>query len=182
MSEQPDVKNITVLYADFMGFTKLAKIFQPDDMMAFLNRLFAVMEAPINESGGVIDKIIGDAILVTFNAFQSLEKHQERAVKAALEIIKAVHVFSREEELDINLGLGISSGAACCGPLGTKKFHPATVIGPVVARAFKLSERACREKETTLLVDDTIFHETISIFEYQQIEENIFKVQIPIVQ
>ncbi|MBN2382777.1 adenylate/guanylate cyclase domain-containing protein [bacterium] len=182
MTNKTATKEISILYADFIGFTALARIFQPEDMMAFLNRLFAVMEAPIEENGGVIDKIIGDGIVVTFNAFQPCDHHPEKAVKTALGIIKAVNLFARDEEQAIAIGIGIASGKVSCGPLGTPRHHPNTVIGLPVGRAVKLGERASREKETTLLVDSSVFHETISAFEYQQIDEDTFKIQVPIVQ
>ncbi|MFC1852075.1 adenylate/guanylate cyclase domain-containing protein [candidate division CSSED10-310 bacterium] len=176
----PEVKDITVLYADFIGFNKLAKIFEPNDMMAFLNRLFQVMEAPINEFQGVIDKIVGDAIIVTFNAFEPVAQHQEDAVKTAIKIIDAVKAFSQEEEHKIELGIGIASGQASCGPVGTSTYHPPTVVGQVVGKAYQLSEKGCKQNLSTLYVDANVFHETISSFEYQQIEEDIFKVNIPL--
>lgn len=172
----PEIRNVSILYADLIGFSKIAKIFEPDDMMAFLNRLFSVMEAPIEEHDGVIDKIIGDGIMISFNAFKNVGNHQEKAVRTALAIINAVQNFSKELEQPVFLGIGIASGKASCGPLGTPKYFTNTVIGQVVGKAVSLGERGCSEESTTLLVDSSIFHETISTFEYRQIEEDIFKV------
>lgn len=181
MDSIPEIRNVTVLYADLIGFKKLAAIFQPDDMMAFLNRLFFVMEPAIQDHKGIIDKIVGDGIFVTFNAFEPLTNHQEQAVKAALAIIKAIRNFAQAEEQSIEVGIGIASGQASCGELGTKTFRPRTVVGKVVGRAVQLSERGCCDNKTTLLVDASVFEETISSFEYQQIEEDCFKVNIPII-
>lgn len=182
VSNEHFIQEISVLFADFIGFNKLARIFQPDEMMIFLNRLFAIMEEPIEKNQGVIDKIIGDGIIVTFNAFQPVNNHQEAAVNTALGILKAVRQFARKEEQKIHFGVGIASGKASCGPLGTSKFRPRTIIGHVVGRAVQLCEKSSNEDKSLLLVDANIFHETISSFEYQQIDEDTFKVNIPLLQ
>lgn len=135
---------ITTLFADIRGYTSLSERCDPETLVSVLNRyLGAATEAILSEEG-TIDKFMGDAIMAFFNAPILQSDHTLRAVRAALQMRKAINEIKDEfpSELRLQVGIGIHSGDAVLGLVGTQKRMEYTAIGDSVNIAKRLQENA----------------------------------------
>lgn len=136
--------NITTLFADIRGYTSLSERCEPETLVSVLNRyLGAATEALLKEEG-TIDKFMGDAILAFFNAPIPQTQHPLKAVRAALEIRKAINRIKADfsSEFWLDFGIGIHTGEAVLGLVGTEKRLEYTAIGDSVNLAKRLQENA----------------------------------------
>lgn len=135
---------ITTLFADLRGFTSLAEQIDPEILVSVLNRYLGVAAEAILAEGGTIDKFMGDAVMAIFNAPLTQADHTLRAVRAALHM-RAIPRSSQEEfppELQLSFGIGIHSGEALLGLVGTEQRLEYTAIGDSVNTAKRLQENA----------------------------------------
>jgi PAS domain S-box-containing protein len=135
---------ITTLFADIRGFTSLSERCDPETLVSVLNRyLGAATEAILSEQG-TIDKFMGDAIMAFFNAPIPQSDHTLKAVRAALHMRSAINSIQGElpSELRLGIGVGIHSGEAVLGLVGTQERLEYTAIGDSVNIAKRLQENA----------------------------------------
>ncbi|HOY68147.1 MAG TPA: adenylate/guanylate cyclase domain-containing protein [Candidatus Ozemobacteraceae bacterium] len=132
-----------VLTSDIRGFTPLCESRPPAEVVALLNRHFAVMAPLITAAGGRIDKFIGDAIQAVFVESPGAEPAAARAVSAGIAMLHALEGINREREtaglLPYRAGVGIAGGRLLTGAIG----HPSTrldfaLLGPAISRAADL--------------------------------------------
>ena len=124
-----------MLFSDIRGFTTLSESRTPEQVVTLLNRYFDLQVAAIFEQGGTLDKFIGDAIMAFWNAPLSAPDHAVRAVRAALAMSRSLEVFRQElgefgQHFDI--GIGIHTGPAVVGFLGSSQRLDYTAIGDTV--------------------------------------------------
>lgn len=131
-------REVTVLFADIRGFTSFSEKMPPDQVVAELNSLLKVMVDCTFEYQGTLDKFIGDAILVLFNAPLNQEDHVQRAVKMALEMQSRI----AEHSTQLSIGIGIHMGEAVVGNIGTPQRMEYTAIGSTVNIASRLCDQA----------------------------------------
>ncbi|MDP3537626.1 MAG: adenylate/guanylate cyclase domain-containing protein [Azonexus sp.] len=134
-------REITILFSDIRGFTTLSESRTPEEIVTLLNRYFDLQVAAIFEQGGTLDKFIGDAIMAFWNAPVSVPDHAIRAVRAALGMSTALEGFKKElgelgEHFDI--GIGIHTGSAVVGFLGSSQRLDYTAIGDSVNVASRI--------------------------------------------
>jgi adenylate cyclase len=142
---------VTVLFSDIRNFTTLSEKLDAHEVVEFLNRYFERICAIILEQGGTIDKYIGDAVMVQFGAPVSYPDHAARALRAALAMRDAAGEFvswmsERFAERNLpafNIGIGIHTGEAIVGNVGSSRRMEYTVIGDTVNLASRL-ESACK--------------------------------------
>jgi adenylate cyclase len=127
-------RDVSVLFVDVTGSTWLAATRAPTEVVALLNRLYAVVVRVVGEEGGWVDKFEGDAALCVFGAPAALADHPSRALRAARRM--------RELVPDIDLGIGVSSGMVVAGNVGSEARFEYTVIGDPVNEASRLTEEA----------------------------------------
>ncbi len=135
---------ITTLFADIRGYTSLSERFDPELLVSVLNRyLGAAAEAILSEQG-TIDKFMGDAIMAFFNAPIQQPNHILRAVRAAMKMRSVINSIQTEypPELRLGIGIGIHSGEAVLGLVGTQERLEYTAIGDSVNIAKRLQENA----------------------------------------
>jgi class 3 adenylate cyclase len=113
---------ITVLFSDIVGFTELSSSTRPQDLVAMLNRIFREFDAIASRHGLEKIKTIGDAYMVAAGLPQYCDDHAMRAADMALEMLEAVDAFNRESGADLSIRVGLHSGSAVAGVIGTKKF------------------------------------------------------------
>jgi adenylate cyclase len=135
---------ITTLFADIRGFTAFSESTDPETLVGVLNRFLAAFAEAILKEEGTIDKFLGDAVMAWFNAPIPQPDHTTRAVRAALEIRDAVVALHDElpEEFRLSFGVGIHSGDALLGLVGTQRRLEYTAIGDSVNTAKRLQENA----------------------------------------
>jgi len=129
-------REVTILMSDLRGFTALAERLEPTEVVALLNQYLSAMVEPIQQSGGTIDEIIGDAILVLFGAPLAMEDGAQRAVRCALEMQKAmggVNEYNLQRGWpEIEMGIGLHSGEVVVGNIGSTKRSKYGVVGRTV--------------------------------------------------
>ncbi|MFC1833223.1 adenylate/guanylate cyclase domain-containing protein [Thermodesulfobacteriota bacterium] len=129
-------REVTLLMSDLRGFTALAERLEPTDVVALLNHYLSGMVDLIQESGGTIDEIIGDAILVLFGAPTAMPDAAQRAIRCALEMQKAMFEVN-EHNLqkgwpEIEMGIALHTGEVVVGNIGSTKRSKYAVVGRTV--------------------------------------------------
>jgi adenylate cyclase len=136
-------RNVSVLFADLQGFTSFSERSDPMDVSAMLNQYFEVAVPMIaNEHGGQVDKLIGDAIMVTFNTRGDQPDHAIRAVRAGLALQQeTARIVERHPEWP-RFRVGVNSGQAMVGLVGAEGHRSYTAIGDTVNLASRLEGQA----------------------------------------
>lgn len=133
---------VTVLFSDIRGFTTLSQHREPEEIVSLLNKYFSRQTDVIFQHGGTMDKFIGDAIMAFWGAPIADPNHAQHAVDAALDMVEALQLFkaSLGGELGENfdVGIGIHSGEAVVGMIGSQTKLDYTCIGDTVNTASRL--------------------------------------------
>ncbi len=149
----------TILMADIRDFTALSERMPPRQVVRVLNRYFTEMVEECMEHGGMIDKFIGDAIMVVFGApvRQTPEQSALSAARAALGMRRRLErlniAFAADDLPALRIGIGVHTGEAIAGNIGAPQRLDYTLIGDVVNTAARI-ESACKELGCDLLVSD----------------------------
>ena len=137
-----DEKEISVLFSDLRNFTAMSEGLEPKELVSMLNHIFDPMTEAILEQQGMLDKYIGDAIMALFNAPIALDNHAEKAVISALAMVEVKNEINRqmsEQGLpNVEIGIGINTGLAIVGNMGSKLRFSYTAIGDAVNLASRL--------------------------------------------
>lgn len=150
-------KELTLLFVDIRGFTAFSEANPPEKVVNMVNRYLSLTSRAIQENNGTIDKYIGDATMAVFNAPNDLPDHPMCAVKAAW-AMKQGSIALREEILrdygvDLQFGIGVNTGPAVVGNMGSDFRMDYTAIGDSVNTAARLESNA--QKGQVLLSDAT---------------------------
>jgi len=135
-------REVTVLFSDIRGFARMAEEISPVELVSTLNDYFSAMIDIIFKYEGVLDKFIGDAIMAFWNAPLDQKNPALRGVLAAYEMQRALVAINKKREAagkaPINMGVGINTGEAVAGTIGSEKKMEYTVIGDTVNVAQRL--------------------------------------------
>lgn len=142
-----DLREITVLFCDIRGFTAMSETMGPHDLVAMLNDLFTRLSDRILEGRGTIDKFIGDEVMAFWNAPLPTDDHQRLACETVLRLRAAARAMSEDRRragrVPIALAMGLASGPACIGNIGSRHRFNYTAIGETVNQAARV-QAACR--------------------------------------
>ncbi len=168
IAEKVESKTITVLFSDIRGFTSLSENRSPEEVVALLNRYFALQVEVIFRFNGTVDKFIGDCIMAFWGAPLDNPEHARDAVLAAIAMSEALEKFKRDNSdlpPDFDVGIGIHSGTAVVGSIGSDMRKEFTAIGDTVNLASRIEgqtkdlARILVSQETVLLCGDALdFH------------------------
>lgn len=138
------LKEITALFADLRGYTAFSESTSPEELVMVLNRYLAVAADSLMAEEGTIDKFLGDAVMAWFNAPAPQPDHTLRAVRAALALREAVAGLHQRlpERLHLSFGVGVHTGEALLGLVGTRDRLDYTAVGDCVNIAKRLQENA----------------------------------------
>ncbi len=140
-SQKPQSLPLTVLFSDIRGFTTFSESRTPEQVVNMLNRYFSRQVATVFKHGGTVDKFIGDAIMAFWGAPLPDERQAEHAVQAALEMARVARQFAQEleaEGVQFDIGIGIHSGPAVVGFIGSENKTDYTAIGDTVNLASRI--------------------------------------------
>jgi adenylate cyclase len=134
-------KVLTILFSDIRGFTSISEKLTPEELVEFLNSYFTRVTGLIMREQGLVDKFIGDAIMAFWNAPVTVEEHADFAVTAALAMRATLDVIRKEHEGKyprLEVGIGINTGEAIVGNIGSAERLSYTAIGDSVNLASRL--------------------------------------------
>jgi adenylate cyclase len=143
---------VTVLFVDLIGYTAFAEASTPEQVVTMLNSFFQKVIEVVQSEGGLVNKFEGDAALCVFGAPSDQPDHAARALCAAARIPAAV----AQLPLALPAGIGVATGYAVAGNIGTSDRYEYTVIGDVVNLAARLTELAKHHPTLVLAAADTV--------------------------
>ncbi len=146
-----ELRTVSVLFVDLTGSTRLAADRPAEEVVALLNRFFAVVVDVVEANGGWINKFEGDAALAIFGAPIDVEDAAGRALAAAREL----DVRLREDVPELEAGIGVACGEAVAGNIGAERRFEYTVIGDPVNEASRLTDLA-KTTEGRVLASDVV--------------------------
>ncbi|CAN5594670.1 adenylate/guanylate cyclase domain-containing protein [soil metagenome] len=139
-------QTITVLFADIRGFTSFSEKENPEKVVGLLNRYFSAMSEIIFAHGGTLDKYIGDGLMAIFGAPTATPEDAKNALKTAVTMQQRLVNLNNELEADgfdrIQIGIGLHTGVATIGYIGSEKRSEYTAIGDTVNLASRLESNA----------------------------------------
>lgn len=141
LAREGESRDISVLFSDIRGFTTLSEKRTPQQVVQLLNRYFTLQVEVVFRHGGSLDKFIGDCIMAFWGAPLDDPRHAFNAVSAALEMAEVLQRFKAElgeEDADFDVGIGIHSGPAVVGLIGSDQRKEYTAIGDTVNLASRI--------------------------------------------
>ena len=144
----------TFLFTDVRGFTNLSEKLKPEEVTDIMNKVLTVQVECIQAHGGMVDKFIGDACMAIFNAPLDLNEHEQRAVACARDIRTAIRMLQKELPEPIAIGIGVNTGEAIIGNMGSDTRFDYSAIGDAVNTAARL-ESATKEAGVDLLIGES---------------------------
>jgi adenylate cyclase len=171
-----DSKNITILFLDIRGFTPLSEKLTPPELVDTLNTMFNMITETTLRNRGTIDKFIGDAAMILFNAPLDVEDHPRMAVQTAYEIQQSMNKI-RDEILErygveVNVGVGIHTGNVVVGNIGSYLRVDYTAIGDNVNIAARIESQT---KKGQIHVSEHVYEKTKAFFLFNEGEDRMFK-------
>jgi adenylate cyclase len=179
---------ITVLFADIRGFTAYSENEKPEKVVRLLNRYFSAMSELIFEHGGTLDKYTGDGLMALFGAPTATPEDAKNALKTAVAMQKRMEILNRELEAEgfgrIAVGIGLHTGEAIIGYIGSEQRSEYTAIGDTVNLASRLESSALGGQilisEATAQASENLFpminHEPLQVKNRTQ-PVNLFEVR-----
>ncbi|MFA7403035.1 MAG: adenylate/guanylate cyclase domain-containing protein [Pelobacteraceae bacterium] len=154
-------REVTVLFSDIKSFTTYSENHQPEEVVAILNEYLGAMTDVVLKWEGILDKFIGDAIVVFWGAPMKQEDHAERAVRCALEMQERLDQLRRKWEAEgrspLASGIGLNSGEAIVGNIGAQgKKMDYTVIGDHVNLGARVEGLTRRYDARILMTEYTL--------------------------
>ncbi|ERN40392.1 adenylate cyclase, family 3 (some protein containing HAMP domain) [Rubidibacter lacunae KORDI 51-2] len=147
----PVEADVSVLFADLVGFTSLSERLSPEEIARLLNDFFEEMLDPLFSTGGTLDKFIGDCIMAFFGAPEPQPDHADRAVAAAWGMLKRLEAMNARQvwPQPLELRIAINSGKSVVGDVGSSQRADYTVLGATVNLASRL-EAVCMPGECVI--------------------------------
>ena len=156
-----ETKQMTFLFSDIRGFTPISEKYKgnPEGLTKLINRFLTRMTDVIIKNGGTIDKFMGDCIMAFWNAPIANPKHKQMAIKSAIEmqteLVKLNKRLIAEGLPQINIGIGINSGEALVGNMGSEQRFDYSVIGDAVNLASRLESSSKTLGKTLVIGEET---------------------------
>ena len=178
-ADETDIRNATVsiLFADISGFTSVSETKAPEEVAEFLSNFFSAAVDAIFAYGGTLDKFIGDAVMAFFGAPIPQDDHADRAIMAGIMMMERVAVWNEEREKAglpvVRIRVGINSGPAVVGNVGTEKRVDYTVLGSSVNIASRLESGVAKPGQ--LVISQNTLDQVVGSFDTEPLGEFALK-------
>ena len=146
-----ELRYCTLLFTDLRGFTSMSEKMTPEEVADVMNTTLTIQVEEIQRSGGMVDKFIGDACMGIFSAPLDLAEHQNKAIEAAVRIQERIKKLNDTMDQEIQIGVGIQSGTACVGNMGSDTRFDYTAIGNCVNEAARY-ESSTKDVRVDILI------------------------------
>lgn len=137
-----ELRNVSILFCDIRGFTRLSEGMSPQDLIVLLNAHMTALTHIAYAHGGVVDKFVGDLIMVLFGAPVSTGRDAEQAVACALAMLAERRRMNEGAAHPLEVGIGIATGDVVAGCMGSEQRLSYTVLGHRVNLASRLCSMA----------------------------------------
>jgi adenylate cyclase len=148
----------TFLFTDVRGFTAMSEKLEPEEVTEIMNKALTIQADTVKEYDGMVDKYIGDAMMAIFNAPIDVANHETMAVLCAQDIQRKF----KKANLGVEIGVGINTGYAVVGNMGSDKRFDYSAIGDAVNLAARLESSTKEVGEDIVIGYDTISSSTFS--------------------
>ncbi|MCZ8180219.1 MAG: adenylate/guanylate cyclase domain-containing protein [Rhizobium sp.] len=148
-------RELTILFSDIRGFTTLSEKLMPTELTGLLNNFLTPMTDVLLKREATIDKYIGDAIMAFWNAPLDITDHPQKACLAALDMVSALERLNRESGMGLKIGIGLNTGMACVGNLGSDQRFSYSCLGDSVNLASRV-EGMTKLYEVSILVTEEV--------------------------
>jgi class 3 adenylate cyclase len=135
-------RQVTVLFADLCGYTRLSRELDAEEVHALLEEFFGLADDIVRRCGGTVDKHIGDCVMAVFGAPIAYGNDPERAVRAALEIQNRLPGLGQKVSRAVAVHIGVASGQVVASGTGSTSHREYTVTGELVNLASRLTDQA----------------------------------------
>jgi len=142
----------TFLFTDVRGFTAMSEKLEPEEVTKIMNKALTIQADAVKKYGGMVDKYIGDAMMAIFNAPIDLPGHETAAVLCARDIQENI----KKADINVEIGVGVNTGFACIGNMGSDTRFDYTAIGDAVNLAARLESSTKEVGEDIVIGYDTI--------------------------
>jgi adenylate cyclase len=161
----PEVREVSVLFADIVGFTPMSEKMSPAAVALLLNDYLSRMTDVIFRYEGTLDKYIGDAIMAVFGAPLDMKDHAERAIRTALEMQERLGEWNSEHKdgPSLRIRIGVNSGKAVAGEIGSVNKREYTVLGDTVNTASRLESGVA--KPGAVVIGENTYAMVAGLFE-----------------
>ena len=164
----------TIMFSDIRGFTPITESLGAQGTVGFLNDYFTLMVEEISKVGGMLDKFIGDAIMAAFGLPIPHDDDEDRAVRAAINMVKSLWVWNIERkskgQLPADMGIGLNTDEVVSGNIGSPKRMNYTLIGDGVNLAARL-ESACKQYGARILIAENTFRKLKGTYRIRDIDD-----------
>jgi len=143
-------RNCTFLFTDVRGFTAMSETMEPEEVTKIMNQALTIQSDTVKKYDGMVDKYIGDAMMAIFNAPLDLENHEEAAVLCAKEIQEQF----KSSKISVEIGIGVNTGPAVVGNMGSETRFDYTAIGDTVNLAARL-ESSTKEVGKDIVIGES---------------------------
>ncbi len=172
-------QTVTILFADIRGFTALSERENPEKIVSLLNRYFSAMSEEIFAHEGTLDKYIGDGLMAIFGAPTATSSDAKNAVRTAVAMQRRIAQLNQELIKEgfnqVNVGIGLHTGVATIGYIGSNQRSEYTAIGDTVNLASRLESNA---RGGEILVSEATAREVGDLFDYVQRESLTVKNRV----
>lgn len=159
---------VTILFSDIRGFTTISEKMKPEEVVVFLREYLTEMTEVVFQHGGTVDKYIGDTIMALYNVPLDQPDHAVQAVRTALEFQKRLRPLSEKFRAryghELACGVGIHTGEAVVGTMGSAQRFEYTAIGDTINLAARL-ENITKEYDASIVISEAT---------YQQVKDHCF--------
>ncbi|WP_139356889.1 adenylate/guanylate cyclase domain-containing protein, partial [Leptospira alexanderi] len=166
-------KMCAIFFSDIRSFTSISEKLQPEEVVEFLNEYMTEMVHCVNETHGIVDKFIGDAIMATWGAAKTSDKDAENAINGSLMMREALLKFNQgrggEKKPIIQIGCGLNYGPVIAGQIGSEQRLEYTVIGDAVNLASRV-EALNKPFGTDILITQNLLDHVPDIFNVEKMQ------------
>ncbi|MDQ4135534.1 MAG: adenylate/guanylate cyclase domain-containing protein [Pseudomonadota bacterium] len=158
-----EIREMTIMFMDVRDFTPISEVLSAEELIGFLNALFSPLTDAIQAEKGTVDKYIGDSVMAFWNAPVTVPNHASHACAAALRMAAIVDRMNAEDafgfagrgspHLKVKIGIGLNTGEACVGNMGSERRFNYSVVGDAVNTAARI-ESSCKAVGVNVLVSE----------------------------
>jgi len=167
-------RRVTVLFSDIRGFTSISERMSPEEVVAFLREYLTEMTEAVFKHGGTIDKYMGDGIMALYNVPFEAADHAARAVRTGLEFQERLKPlaerFAAQHGGSLRCGVGINTGEAVVGTIGSRQRLEYTAIGDAINLGSRL-ESATKDFNVPIIVGEETYAEVRDLFAMRYLGE-----------